>query len=109
MRLNRTAHSWQRQAGQYRKVYVAVCCSAVGNLGIFFLRLHSDSFPPTSKKAFSPYMEVKRPTERLFKVKASTVYCWKAKISSTFTEVSDPISSQNRPNVISIETRPHQS
>lgn len=107
MRLNRTAHSWQRQAGQYRKSYIAVSCSAAGNLGIFFLRLHFDSLPPTSKKAVSPHMEVKSPAERLFKVKARTVYCWKTKIRSTFTEVSSPISSQSRHSVISVETSTH--
>lgn len=91
-RLNSTAHSWQRQAGQYRKAYIAVCCSAAGNLGIFFLRLHSDSLPPTSKKAVKSYTEVKSPADRLFKVKPRTMYCWKTKIRSAFTEVSSPVS-----------------
>jgi len=106
-RLNRTAHSWQRQAGQYRKAYIDLCCSAAGNLAVFFLRLHSDSLPPTSKKAVSPHMEVKSPAERLFKVKARTAYCWKTKTRNTFTEVSSPLSSQKRSSVISLETRPH--
>lgn len=107
MRLIRTVHSWQRQARQYRRADIAVCGSVADNWSMFCLKFHPDSLPPTPKKDVSPHMMAKSPAQRLLKVEAGSMDCWKTKIENTYREVRSPITSQNRYSLMSRKTSPH--